>query len=62
MTRRLARAIERDASLVSRAKMHLNRLLREDQGAAASDLEERRDIGEMYPLFSIVLSFSCSLS
>jgi hypothetical protein len=54
MARRLARAVERDASLVSRAKMHLERLLQEDQGAAASDLKEWRDILEMYPLYRLL--------
>jgi len=54
MARRLAQAVARDASLVTRAKMHLDRLLQEDQGAAASDLKEWRDILEMYPLHRLL--------
>ncbi len=54
MIRRLARAIERDASLISRAKIHLDSLLQEDQGPAASDLKEWRDILEMYPLHRLL--------
>ena len=54
IARRLANAVEGDASLVSRAKIHLDRLLREDQGAATNDLKEWRNILEMYPLYRLL--------
>lgn len=40
----LSKAIEQDTSLLRRAKDHLNRLLKEDQGTANRDIEEWRDI------------------
>jgi len=50
LSRKLAEVIEQDTSLVRRAKEHVDRLLKEDQGAAARDIREWRDILEMYPV------------
>ena len=50
LSRKLAEVIEQDTSLVRRAKEHIDRLLKEDQGAAARDIREWRDILEMYPV------------
>jgi hypothetical protein len=44
LSRRLAEAVEHDASLVRRAKEHVNRLLQKDQGPATRDITEWRDI------------------
>ena len=46
----LAKAIEKDASLIARAKEHIDRLLKDEQGAAAGDLSEWRDILDLYPI------------
>ena len=45
---KLAEGIEKDASLVSRAKEHVDRLLQTDRGLATSDIKEWRDILETY--------------
>jgi len=50
LSRKLAQAIEQDASLIRRAKEHIDRLLNDDQGAAARDLMEWRDILDMYSM------------
>jgi DNA-binding Lrp family transcriptional regulator len=50
----LAAAVEQDPSLVKRAKAHLDRLLEENQGAAAGDLKEWRGILEIYPLHRLL--------
>ena len=50
MSENLAKAIEQDASLVRRAKDHIDRLLEENQGMAAKDLIEWRDILAMYSI------------
>lgn len=50
LSRKLAQAIEQDASLIRRAKEHIDRLLKEDQGTAARDLMEWRDILDMYSM------------
>jgi predicted transcriptional regulator len=50
LSRNLAKAIEKDASLIRRAKEHIEHLLQKDQGAAARDLSEWRDILDMYPI------------
>ncbi|RJQ51528.1 MAG: hypothetical protein C4530_19980 [Desulfobacteraceae bacterium] len=47
---KLAEAIEKDASLVKRAKEHIDRLLKINQGPASRDLREWRDILEMYSI------------
>lgn len=47
---RLAKAIERDPSLIRRAKEHINRLFEEDQGAATRDIMEWRDILANYSI------------
>jgi predicted transcriptional regulator len=47
---KLAKAIEQDTSLLRRAKEHIDRLLKEDQGMATRDLREWRDILEMYSI------------
>jgi hypothetical protein len=44
----VAELVDKDASLILRAKRHLVRLLSEDQGAAAQDLREWLDILEHY--------------
>ncbi len=50
LSRKLAQAIEQDASLIRRATDHIDRLLKEDQGPAARDIKEWRDILEMYSI------------
>jgi len=50
LSHKLAQAIEQDASLIRRAKEHIDRLLNEDQGAATRDLREWRDILDMYSM------------
>ncbi|KJS28625.1 MAG: hypothetical protein VR64_23910 [Desulfatitalea sp. BRH_c12] len=44
LSQKLAEILEKDASLVRRAKYHIDRLLKEDQGTATRDLIEWRDI------------------
>jgi predicted transcriptional regulator len=46
----LANAIEKDTSLIRRAKDHIDRLLEEDQGAATGDLMEWRNILDTYSI------------
>jgi predicted transcriptional regulator len=50
LSRKLAKAIEQDTSLLRRAKDHIDRLLKEDQGMAARDLKEWRDILDKYSI------------
>ena len=50
LSRKLAKAIEQDTSLLRRAKNHIDRLLNEDQGSANRDLTEWRDILDMYSI------------
>jgi len=50
MSGKLADAIEQDASLVKRAKEHIDRLLQSNQGPANRDLREWRDILEMFSI------------
>ncbi len=50
LSRKLAKAIEQDTSLLRRAKNHIDRLLNEDQGSASRDLTEWRDILHMYSI------------
>ncbi len=47
---KLAKAIERDTSLVRRAKEHVQRILNSDHGSATNDIEEWRDILESYSI------------
>ena len=50
LSHNLADAIERDPSLIRRARDHCDRLLEHDQGAATRDIEEWRDILVGYPV------------
>ena len=50
LSRKLARAIRQDTSLLRRAKNHIDRLLSENQGTASRDLLEWRDILDMYSI------------
>ena len=50
LSHKLAKAIEQDTSLLRRAKDHIDRLLKEDQGAVTNDLMEWRDIIRMYSI------------
>ena len=50
LSRKLAKAIEQNASLIRRAKEHIDRLVKEDQGTATRDLMEWRDILDMYSM------------
>jgi predicted transcriptional regulator len=50
LSRKLAKAIEQDPSLLLRAKDHIDRLLKEDQGMATRDLMEWRDILDKYSI------------
>lgn len=54
LSKRLAAVIEKDASLVRRAKDHIDRLLAENQGAAAKDLSEWRSILHTYSIRRLV--------
>ena len=50
LARRLAEAIERDTSLVRRAKEHVQRMLKSDHGPATKDIEAWRDILKTYSI------------
>ncbi len=50
LSRKFAKAIEHDASLVRRAKEHVHRMLKKDQGSATKDIEEWCDILESYSI------------
>ncbi len=50
LSRNLARAIENDASLIKRAKEHVNRLLQKDQGTAKRDIMEWSEILDFYSI------------
>ena len=50
ISRKLAKDIEQDSSLLLRAKAHIDRLLKEDPGTATKDLMEWRDILDLYSL------------
>jgi len=50
LSRKIATAIERDSSLVLRAKEHVQRMLKSDHGSATNDIEEWRDILESYSI------------
>jgi predicted transcriptional regulator len=54
ISRNLAGMIQGDASLVRRAKDHIDRLLKEDQGAATGDIMEWRNIIDAYPIQRLV--------
>jgi predicted transcriptional regulator len=54
MSRNLADIIQQDASIVRRAKDHIDRLLMEDQGTAAGDLMEWRNILDSYSIQRLV--------
>ena len=50
LSRKLAKAIEQDTALLRRAKEHIDRLLKEDQGTATRDLMEWRNILDTYSI------------
>lgn len=50
ISKKLATAIEKDSSLLRRAKEHVDWLLKESQGTATRDLEEWRSILEKYSI------------
>ena len=50
LSQSLAKAIEKDTSLIRRAKDHIDRLLKEDQGAATGDIMEWRNILDTYSI------------
>ncbi len=54
MSRRLAHIIQQDASIVRRAKDHIDRLLKEDQRAATGDIMAWRNILDAYPIQRLV--------
>lgn len=54
MSRKLADIIQQDASIVRRAKDHIDRLLMEDQGTAAGDLIKWRNILDTYSIQRLV--------
>ena len=54
MSRKLADIIRQDASIVRRAKDHIDRLLKEDQGAATGDIMEWRNILDTYSIQRLV--------
>ena len=60
LSRRLAKAVEQDTSLLRRAKEHIDHLLKEDQGTATRDLMEWRDILDMYSIQRLSRFFTSS--
>jgi predicted transcriptional regulator len=60
MCRKLAYIIQRDASIVRRAKDHIDNLLMEDQGTAAGDLIEWRKILDTYSIQRLIRFVSSS--
>jgi CRP-like cAMP-binding protein len=60
LSKKLAEVLAKDASLVRRAKDHIDRLLKEDQGAAAGDLMEWRNILDTYPIQRLTRFFTSS--
>ena len=60
ISRKLAKAIEQDSSLLLRAKAHIDRLLKEDPGTATQDLTEWRDILDSYSLQRLSRFFTSS--
>lgn len=57
---RLADLLHQDASLLRRAKNHINRLLQEDQGPATGDLREWQNILNSYPIQRLARFFTSS--
>jgi CRP-like cAMP-binding protein len=60
LSQKLAGVLEKDASLVRRAKDHIDRLLKGDQGAAAGDLMEWRNILDTYSIQRLTRFFTSS--
>ncbi|MFH1116446.1 MAG: MarR family transcriptional regulator [Pseudomonadota bacterium] len=60
LCRKLADVLEKDASLVRRAKNHIDRMLNEDQGAATADIEEWRNILDTYSIQRLARFFTSS--
>ncbi len=60
LSRKLAKAVEQDPSLIRRAKDYIDHLLKEDQGTAARDLMEWRDILDMYSIQRLSRLFTSS--
>jgi hypothetical protein len=54
MSWKLADIIQQDASIVRRAKDHIDSLLMEDQGTATGDIMEWRNILDAYPIERLV--------
>ncbi len=50
LSQKLVKILEKDASLVRRAKDHVHRLLEKDQGTATGDIIEWRDILDTYSI------------
>ena len=50
LSRKLAKAIDLDTSLVRRAKEHVHRMLKSDHGSATKEIEEWHDILESYSI------------
>jgi predicted transcriptional regulator len=50
LSHKLAQSIERDSSLIRRAKEYIQSLLKNDHGAATKDIEEWRDILDTYSI------------
>jgi predicted transcriptional regulator len=60
ISQKLADLLKQDASLVRRAKDHIDRLLEEDQGMAARDLMEWRNILDTYSIERLASLFNSS--
>jgi len=60
LSQNLADAIVKDASLIRRAKDHIDRLLKEDQGTATGDIMEWRNILESYSIHRLAHIFTSS--
>jgi hypothetical protein len=56
----LADAIEKDTSLIRRAKNHIDRLLKENQGAATGDIMEWCNILDSYSIRRLARFFTSS--
>ncbi len=60
ISQKLADVLKQDASFVRRAKDHIDRLLKEDQGMAAGDLMEWRNILDTYSIQRLASFFTSS--
>ncbi|MDA8141057.1 MAG: hypothetical protein M0036_20620, partial [Desulfobacteraceae bacterium] len=60
LSQRLADALQKDPALIRRAKDHIDRLLKEDQGPSTMDIMEWRNILDTYPVQRLTRFFTSS--